>query len=76
MKKVVQLSLLMLLNFSFTTDEPSIPWNEAYKLSWKDFRGAPDTSSDIAAITASGITYELAAAITGAKVDVDCKVSA
>ena len=76
MKKAIQLILLIAVHFSFVADEPSIVWNERYKLSWKDFRGRPDNSSDVAAITASGIAYELSATITNGKVDVDYKARA
>jgi len=76
MKKVICLILFLAVSFSFIADEPSITWKNTHRLSWKDFRGTPDNSSDIAAITASGISYELAATIAGSKVDVDCKVAA
>lgn len=76
MKKAISITLLLLLSFSFIADEPAISWSEHYRLSWKDFRGKPDKGSDIAAITASGISYELSATIKGSKVDVDCKIAA
>lgn len=76
MKKATYLIFFIFLGFSFMASEPSISWNEKYRLSWKDFRGQPDNGSEVAAITASGITYELGARITGHKVEVDCKVSA
>lgn len=32
-------------------------WSPDYKLQWSDFQGQPNTSSDAAATTASGITF-------------------
>lgn len=37
--------------------EPVLTWNGSYNLSWSDFKGKPNTSSDAVAITASGITF-------------------
>lgn len=76
MKRAIGIILLVALNFAFIADESIIQWNKKHRLSWKDFKGEPDDSSDIAAITASGISYDLAATIIGKKVHVDCKVSA
>ncbi len=38
-------------------DEPAMSWSESYRLSWSDFRGAPDINTSAVAITASGITF-------------------
>lgn len=32
-------------------------WSESYKLSWSDFKDAPDKSTSAVAVTASGITF-------------------
>ncbi|WP_142783655.1 DUF922 domain-containing protein [Changchengzhania lutea] len=40
----------------FQKDEPVITWSESYKLSWSDFRAAPDNKTSAVATTASGIT--------------------
>ncbi|WP_250434092.1 DUF922 domain-containing protein [Hanstruepera flava] len=37
--------------------DQSIPWQKNYKLSWENFIGQPDTNSDAAAVTSSGITF-------------------
>jgi hypothetical protein len=76
MKKIIPLALLILLQFSFTADEPSIKWSENYILTWNDFRGTPHHASPVAAITASGITYQLSALLKNEKVEVDCNVEA
>jgi FtsZ-binding cell division protein ZapB len=62
--------------FSFVAEEPSIKWREGHRLTWKDFRGTPDESVSAAAITASGITYEMDALLKNNKVMVNCKVEA
>lgn len=51
---------ILILLFSilcfFKTDE-RIPWQESKKLSWDNFIGQPDSNSDAAAVTSSGITF-------------------
>jgi hypothetical protein len=37
--------------------EPEIAWTPDYKLQWSDFQGPPNSDSDAAATTASGITF-------------------
>lgn len=39
-------------------EENMISWNEAYKLSWQDFKGQPKFEIDAVATTASGITFK------------------
>ncbi|WCO02478.1 DUF922 domain-containing protein [Psychroserpens ponticola] len=53
------LILALCLNSS-AKNEDTISWNESNKLSWADFKGPKDTSSDAAAVTASGITFSYA----------------
>jgi hypothetical protein len=50
------LILFVVLNAT-PTDEVTIQWNEAKKLSWTDFRGPIEANSDAVAVTASGITF-------------------
>lgn len=38
-------------------DGETIEWSDANKLSWADFKGAKQTESDAAAVTASGISF-------------------
>lgn len=38
-------------------DQPTLLWNESYKLSWSDFKAQPNYQTDAVAVTASGITF-------------------
>lgn len=52
--------LLIGLLFLFvgpTSNDETMTWNEARKLSWADFKASPDPKSDAVALTASGITF-------------------
>ncbi|MFD1162973.1 MULTISPECIES: DUF922 domain-containing protein [Hwangdonia] len=48
---------LILCVFLCVQDEPTLSWNESYKLSWADFKGAPNPKVSAVAITASGISF-------------------
>ena len=50
--------LLLPLFFSFPVDENLIEWSASRKLTWNDFKGSPDPSSNNAALTNSTITVE------------------
>ena len=54
------LFILLLCFGSINTDEETITWNASKKLTWNDFKGAIETSSDAVAVTASGITFSFA----------------
>lgn len=43
--------------FLFVQGEETITWNGNTKLHWGNFQGEPKYDTDVAAITASGITY-------------------
>jgi len=45
--------------FLLVQNEETITWSQHDKLQWGNFEGDPDYSSDVVAITASGITYGL-----------------
>ncbi|SFU43937.1 protein of unknown function [Pustulibacterium marinum] len=79
LKLVFYISCFLLLAFT-TKDsrrEEAIVWNGYQRLSWKDFQGVPDLSTDAAAVTASGLSYDLSASISKNEiVVVNCKVSA
>lgn len=51
----------LLILFSFLiclqSDTTVVSWHENHKLKWTDFQAKPDTSSNAAAVTASGITF-------------------
>ncbi|WP_298556186.1 DUF922 domain-containing protein [uncultured Algibacter sp.] len=50
--------LLLFLCFVCVQDEePVLPWNASYKLSWADFKDKPNMNESAVAITASGITF-------------------
>lgn len=76
MKKGIYILLLIAVHFSFVADEPSIVWKNSHRLSWNDFRGTPGNADEVAAITASGIAYDLSATMAGAEVQVKCNVTA
>jgi len=40
-----------------TAHETSFAWEESRKLTWSDFKGPVQTDADVAAVTASGITF-------------------
>ena len=61
-KRCFFIAVFSVLFFSFSSNR-EIEWQENRKLSWNDFRGTPDYTTDAAAITASGIAYSLSAAV-------------
>jgi len=54
MYKVLIASLFTLLLFQ---DKDTMSWNYDYRLEWNDFKGEPKVSSNVVAVTASGITF-------------------
>ncbi|TBN04917.1 DUF922 domain-containing protein [Hyunsoonleella flava] len=48
---------MCLLLFVQTNDEPVMSWQEAYRLTWNDFKAKPKYSSSAVATAASGITF-------------------
>ncbi|GLB52216.1 hypothetical protein NBRC110019_12550 [Neptunitalea chrysea] len=65
------------LAFTVHSEDKPILWNKEHRLSWDDFRAAPDDGSRAVAITASGISYQLSAELKeNAVVEVDCEVGA
>ncbi|WP_340074767.1 DUF922 domain-containing protein [Leptobacterium sp. I13] len=71
-------SLILLVAFSFfAPPEEEIVWSEAYRLTWKDFKGTPRYNTSVVAMTASGISYDLSATIRSENdIVVDYKVVA
>lgn len=55
---------LVLIVTSTKSNDNQLVWNEDYRLSWSDFRGTPEESSDAVAITASGLSSSLSARTT------------
>ncbi len=70
--------LLCLICLAFTSEPDNSPirWNQESRLSINDFRGLPDDASKAVAITASGVSYQLAAEINNNEVHVDCNIGA
>ncbi len=54
---MLRIFLILCCLVCFQNDEPVISWNESYKLSWSDFKDKPQKHNDVAAVTASGITF-------------------
>ena len=54
MYKVLIASLFSLCLFQ---DKDTMSWNHDYRLEWSDFKGEPKESSNVVAVTASGITF-------------------
>jgi hypothetical protein len=68
------LLLVVLSRISYAQDDSAsqdtIIWQPAYKLSWADFQGLPDSNSIGGAATASGIGYRVFRTDTGVRVEV------
>ncbi|WOD44091.1 DUF922 domain-containing protein [Hwangdonia lutea] len=60
--------LLILCVFLCVQDEPTLSWNESYKLTWADFKGAANNKVSAVAITASGISFGFSVRETDAEV--------
>ncbi|MFD0861262.1 DUF922 domain-containing protein [Sungkyunkwania multivorans] len=75
MKKLlfIAISFFLLNSFSIEKDE-RIEWREDRKLTWADFKGAPDEDTPYAAITASGLYHEFSGKIRAGKVTYNSKV--
>lgn len=50
--------LFVLCFFLCGQNEPTIAWDESYRLSWSDFKGKPNHEISAVALTASGISFE------------------
>jgi hypothetical protein len=59
LKKILIFTLIGTYYLSFSQNEAStILWEDSRKLSWDDYKEQPDLNTDVAAITASGITFQ------------------
>lgn len=54
---MVRLLLLSFVFFCLFTSDQSIQWDENQKLTWDNFLGEPNSKSDAAAVTSSGIVF-------------------
>ncbi len=55
---------------SVVGQEERLPWQEARKLTWDDYKKAPESDSHYAAITSSGIWYSMSGEIVNGEVSV------
>lgn len=54
--------------FLATINDVAIAWRDDIKLTWKQFKGQPNTNIDAVALTASGITFEFSVRETNIKI--------
>lgn len=54
---ILLLSLYFPLVLFSQQDSESIPWSETRKLSWDDFKAAPQRNGDVAALTATNLGF-------------------
>jgi len=74
MNKVVFILFLISCQFSVAQDEELL-WNADKKLTWNDFKSAPDYSHPYAAITYSGMSYGFSADVINGELYVKYKVN-
>lgn len=61
MKSVLFFAFLLLTGLSsFAQAQDTIYWNANRKLTWEDFKGRPDKTTNLLAMTQAGIGYEVA----------------
>lgn len=58
---MINVLFILIFFICFQPIENSILWNEKDRLDWSDFKGKPDLKMDAAALTASGLSFELSA---------------
>ncbi|NRD20584.1 DUF922 domain-containing protein [Winogradskyella eckloniae] len=59
---------LFVLFISSETNEETLTWDAANKLTWADFKAKPDYDSDAVALTASGITFGYGVKTSGKRI--------
>ena len=57
MYSVLSKIFFVLCCFLCVQEEPTLSWDEAYKLTWEDFKGESNHDISAVAITASGISF-------------------
>lgn len=75
LRGIYTLVFICALQVGFAQEEEVILWQADEKLSWQDFKANPPQSDRIAAVTASGITYEFSSVLGKDKVEIDFTVS-
>ena len=66
--------ILLLAPMVFAQEEEAILWNPDKRLSWADFRATPPVTGNIAATTASGISYYFSSTEVDGRMEVDFTV--
>ncbi len=61
-------------SLSIGQEPAGILWDPGYRLSWSDFKAPPPADSQVAATTASGISYSFSAMDEGGRINVDWTV--
>lgn len=69
---VLGLFFLLAYNFGYAQNKDTIYWNNTNKLKWEDFKGRPDNSTNLLAMTQAGIGYEVACNNGELKLKVRC----
>ncbi|WP_282043136.1 DUF922 domain-containing protein [Winogradskyella flava] len=72
--KYIIVVLIFLFIGNASSNEETVTWNELRKLTWSDFKAAPDSNSDAVALTASGITFGYSLKTSGKRI-IDFKYS-
>ena len=62
------LTLLILFSFQAPPNDEAISWKDGMKLTWNHFKGAPKTNVNVAAVTASGISFQFSINETDSRV--------
>lgn len=75
-KYIFVFGFLVLMGFHSEQDYETISWNADKGLSWDDFKGKTPQNSRVAAITASGITYQFSTSGTRDNMEIDFEISA
>lgn len=74
-KTIIVGSLLFFQGFLlWGQEEEAIEWDPEYRLSWEDFRATPPLTGNIAATTASGISYYFSSTEVSGEMEVDFTV--
>lgn len=59
---------ILFLFVGLSSNEETLTWNDARKLTWEDFKASPNPNSDAVALTASGITFGYSVKTTGKRI--------
>ncbi len=74
LKHILLVSLGLCSLVGFSQEKEAIPWASNLKLQWDNFKANPPKDSRVAAITASGISYQFSAIEKNGRVELDCEI--